>query len=109
MKGPALTEAFQAIYGSNVVQHIMTRKAESRALPAHFRNESALASKLRRRFIPKDPIEQLEASVQVEHSESQNDGDTGEEKLAQEDHEYGGNGMESVLKSSLTRVTFTRG
>lgn len=109
MRGPVITETFQAIYGSNVVQDIMTREAESRALRAHFWTDSALATKLRRRFISKDPVEKLEASVQVENFASESDGDTGEEMLAQEDHECGGDGMGSVLESSLTRVAFTHG
>ena len=66
MRGSGLTEAFQAIYGSNAVEHIMTGKAVSRALRAHFLTESALITKLLCRFIPEDPLQNLEEFVQPE-------------------------------------------
>ena len=104
MRGSGLTEAFQAIYGSNAVEHIMTGKAVSRALRAHFLTESALITKLLCRFIPEDPLQNLEEFVQPEHSESKNDGDLEKEMLCQEEDVYKRDGMENLLESSFKRV-----
>ena len=104
MKGSGLTDAFQAIYGSNAVEHIMTGKAVSRALRAHFLTESALTTKLLSKFIPKDVLPSLEEFVQPEHSESKNDGNLEKEMLCQEEEVYSRDGMENLLESSLKKV-----
>ena len=101
MRGSGLTEAFQVIYGSNAVEHIMTGKAVSRA---HFLTESVLITKLLCRFIPEDPLQNLEEFVQPEHSESKNGGDLEKEMLCQEEEVYSRDGMENLLESSLKKV-----
>ena len=46
MKGSGLEEAMELVYAENSVRHIISGKAVSRALRAHFLAESALVNKL---------------------------------------------------------------
>ena len=46
MKGSGLEEALGTVYGPNVVTHMITGKAVSRALRGHFLIEAALTNKL---------------------------------------------------------------
>ena len=46
MKGSGLEEAMELVYAENSVRHIISGKAVSRALRAHFLVESALVNKL---------------------------------------------------------------
>ena len=52
MKGSGLMEALQNVYAENTVEHILSGKAIARALRGHFLIESALTTKLLRKFIP---------------------------------------------------------
>ena len=67
MKGSGLKEALQVIYGENAVEHMLTGKAISRALRGHFTVESALTTKLIRRFIPD------KCSEGLDHCEADNE------------------------------------
>ena len=52
MKGSGLEEALETVYGTNVVNHIISGKAVSRAVRGHFLVEAALMNKLISEVIP---------------------------------------------------------
>ena len=52
MKGFGLEEALENVYGSNVVTHMISGKAISRALHGHFLVEAVLMNKLLLRILP---------------------------------------------------------
>lgn len=56
MKGSGLEEAIGQVYGSTTVNHIITGKAISRALRAHFLVERALMTKLVSYVLPTDLV-----------------------------------------------------
>lgn len=54
MKGSGIEEALETVYSSNVVTHIISGKAVSRALRGHILIEAALVAKLMQSVLPPD-------------------------------------------------------
>ena len=87
MKGSGLQEALGTIYGTNTVEHITSGKAVSRALRGHFLTESALVTKLLRKFFP-DTLFELDENMDEEEQESDITLDEETEAEKEEEPEY---------------------
>ena len=68
MKGSGLEESLEKAYGPNAINHILSGKAFSRALRAHFLVEAALVNKLILAVLGNPSIETLEKEGEEEQS-----------------------------------------
>ena len=86
MKGSALEESLETVYGENAVQHMMSGKAVSRALRGHFLVEAALTNKLVSNFLSQKLKEnELAENVEIEGKE---ENENEEEQSEDEDENY---------------------
>ena len=91
LKGSGLEESLETVYGENVVQHMMTGKAVSRALRGHFLVEAALMNMLISNFIPQeltvDDIIELEEKEYPENENSNEREQSEEENMLEEEQD----------------------
>ena len=103
MKGSGLQECLQLVYGENAVTHIISGKAVSRALRAHFILQSALISKIITTIIQEKIVKEdvLIAIKALYHSFI--NGDTDEEMMNSEILEK----VHVVISSKLNMLSTT--
>ncbi|KAJ8043553.1 hypothetical protein HOLleu_10691 [Holothuria leucospilota] len=77
MKGSGLEEAIGTIYGKNTVDHIMTGRAVTKALRAHYLTDAALSLKL---------LEKLDANTMGEQAKSRDYTMSADEQIAVNDY-----------------------
>lgn len=97
MSGSGVEEVIKQVYAENSVQHIMSGKAISRALRAHFLVESALVNKLM------DPFIYTEDREETVYDNTEND--DGEERFVLEDHGEKNSVLMVDLQSELERFS----